>query len=348
MNAASTAAGDERLARTTAVRRLLVRPEFAAVIGAVVVYLFFWWQAGSLFASTVGAANWLDPASTLGIGAVAVALLMVGGEFDLSAGVMTGSAGLLTGMLATKLDWNLWLAIAAALGFALLIGFLNGLAVVKTGLPSFIVTLGTLLALQGANLGVTKLVTGTVQVRGLADTAGYDSAHKLFASTIDVLGTRFQVSILWWLAVTAVASWVLLRTRAGNWIFSVGGAALAARSVGVPVARTKIALFMTTSAAAWLIGVISAVRFTSIQAGAGFGQEFEFIIAAVIGGCLLSGGYGTAVGAAIGALIYGMAKQGIVYSQWDNDWFKLFLGAMLLFATLANNLVRKWAEEARK
>ncbi len=348
MSVAGAPAADERLAPTTLLRRLLVRPEFAAVIGAVVVYAFFWWQAGSLFASKVGAANWLDPASTLGIGAVAVALLMIGGEFDLSAGVMTGSAGLLTGMLTTELGWNIWPAIAAALAFALVVGFFNGLAVVKTGLPSFIVTLGTLLALQGANLGVTKLVTGTVQVRGIAHAGGYDSAHALFASTVKVLGTPFQVSILWWLAVTVLASWVLLRTRVGNWIFSVGGAAPAARSVGVPVARTKIGLFMTTAAAAWLVGITAAVRFTSVQAGAGFGQEFEFIIAAVIGGCLLSGGYGTAVGAAVGALIYGMTKQGIVYAQWDNDWFKLFLGAMLLFATLANNLVRKWAEEARK
>jgi simple sugar transport system permease protein len=347
MTVAPAQVADERLVRANLLRRLLVRPEFAAVIGAVAVYVFFWWQAGSLFASRTGAANWLDPASTLGIAAVAVALLMIGGEFDLSAGVMTASTGLITGMLATELDWNVWLAMAAALAFALLIGFLNGLVVLRTGLPSFIVTLGTFLSLQGANLGITKLVTGTVQVRGLAEAGGYDGAFRLLGGTIEVLGTPFRVSILWWIAITAVASWVLLRTRVGNWIFSVGGSAPAARNVGVPVARTKIGLFMTTSAAAWLVGVIAAIRFTSVQANAGIGLEFEFIIAAVIGGCLLSGGYGTAVGAAVGALIYGMTKQGIVYAQWDNDWFKLFLGAMLLFATLANRAVRRWAEEAR-
>jgi simple sugar transport system permease protein len=347
MTVASAHATDERLVRMSLLRRLLVRPEFAAVIGAVAVYGFFWWQAGSLFASTGGAANWLDPASTLGIAAVAVALLMIGGEFDLSAGVTTASCGLLTCMLATELGWNVWAAMALALAFALLIGFLNGLVVLRTGLPSFIVTLGTFLALQGANLGVTKLVTGTVQVRGLAEAPGYDSAFRLLGSTIEVFGTQFRVSILWWVAITAVASWVLLRTRVGNWIFSVGGSAPAARNVGVPVARTKIGLFMTTSVAAWLVGVMAAVRFTSVQANAGIGLEFEFIIAAVIGGCLLTGGYGTAVGASVGALIYGMTKQGIVYAQWDNDWFKLFLGAMLLFATLTNRAVRRWAEEAR-
>ena len=347
MNAASAAAGDERLAPTTAARRLLVRPEFAAVIGAVVVYAFFWWQAGSLFASKVGAANWLDPASTLGIGAVAVALLMVGGEFDLSAGVMTGSAGLLTGMLATKLDWNLWLAIAAALGFALLIGFLNGLAVVKTGLPSFIVTLGTLLALQGANLGVTKLVTGTVQVRGLADTAGYDSAHKLFASTVDVLGTRFQASILWWLAVTVVASWVLLRTRVGNWIFASGGNEASARAVGVPVRKVKIGLFMGVGFLAWFLGMHLLFNFSTVQAGIGVGNEFIYIIAAVVGGALLTGGYGSAVGSALGAVIFGMVTQGIVFAGWDPNWFKAFLGAMLLMAVMVNLYIKNYAAQRK-
>ena len=337
---------DERVAHVGLLRRLLVRPELASVIGAIVVFVFFSAQS-SVFSSAAGISNWLDIASTYGIMAVAVGLLMIGGEFDISAGVMTGTAGLTIAILATKYGWNVWLAMAAALAIALVVGVFNGVVVIRTGLPSFIVTLGTFLSLQGANLGVTKLVTGTVQVRGLAQAGGYDGAFALLGGTINVLGTNFRVSILWWIAVTAVASWVLLRTRVGNWIFSVGGSAPAARNVGVPVARTKIGLFMATSAAAWLVGVMAAIRFTSVQANAGIGLEFEFIIAAVIGGCLLSGGYGTAVGASVGALIYGMTKQGIVYAQWDNDWFKLFLGAMLLFATLANSAVRRWAEEAR-
>jgi simple sugar transport system permease protein len=145
-----------------------------------------------------------------------------------------------------------------------------------------------------------------------------------------------------------LAAFVLLRTRFGNWIFAVGGAAASARGVGVPVMRTKVLLFMTTAGAGWLVGQMLLLRFTSVQANQGIGAEFQYIIAAVIGGCLLTGGFGSAVGAAIGALIFGMARQGIVFAQWNSDWFQLFLGAMLLAAVLVNNSFRKRAERSRR
>jgi simple sugar transport system permease protein len=346
MTAMSPSVGDERLARTGRLRRLLVRPELGSLVGAVVVFAFFTTRS-DIFGTLEGAANWLDPASTLGIMAVAVALLMIGGEFDLSAGVLTGSVGLLVALLTTRAGWGLGPAMATALVFALAVGLCNGLLVVRTGLPSFIVTLGTFLMLQGLNLGVTKLVTNTVQVGGLDRVPGYDLAYRVLSSTVTVGGTRFRVAILWWVAVTAAGTWVLLRTRAGNWIFGVGGDRRAAASVGVPVARVKVALFMTTAGAAWLVGVITALRLTSVQANAGVGAELRYIVAAVIGGCLLTGGYGSAVGASVGALIFGMADKGIVYAGWDSDWFTFFLGGMLLLATLANSLVRRLAEEKR-
>jgi simple sugar transport system permease protein len=164
---------------------------------------------------------------------------------------------------------------------------------------------------------------------------------------VDIGGTAFQVSILWWIAAAAVGAFVLLRTRFGNWIFAVGGSAVSSRAVGVPVMKTKILLFMTTAFAGWLVGSINILRFASVQANQGIGLEFQFIIAAVIGGCLLTGGFGSAVGAAIGALIFGMARQGIVYAQWNSDWFQLFLGIMLLSAVLVNNALRRRAERVR-
>ena len=157
-----------------------------------------------------------------------------------------------------------------------------------------------------------------------------------------------RVAVLWWLLVTAVAAWVLLRTRFGNWVFATGGDDVASRNVGVPAARTTIALFMTTATAAWLVGSITAVRLTSVQANTGTGQELIYIVAAVIGGCLLTGGFGSAIGASLGALIFGMTQLGIPYLRWDADWFYFFLGAMLLLAVLANRLVRRYAEAARR
>lgn len=338
---------DERLAAAGPLRRLLIRPELGAVVGAIVVFTFFASQS-AVFRSLDGIANWLDPAATLGIMAVAVALLMIGGEFDLSAGVMTASTALVTAILATQLGWNTWLALLASLLFALAVGALNGWLVMRTGLPSFIVTLGTFLALQGLNLGVTRLITGTVQVSGMRSADGYASAGFVFASTVNIAGTSFQISILWWVLVTVLASWVLLRTRFGNWIFAVGGAPASARAVGVPVVRTKVLLFMTTAAAGWLVGTINILRFTTVQANQGIGLEFQFIIAAVIGGCLLTGGYGSAIGAAVGALIFGMTRQGIVFARWESDWFMLFLGVMLLGAVLINNTFRRRAERVRR
>ncbi|WP_390827926.1 ABC transporter permease [Lentzea alba] len=327
--------------------QLIKRPEIGAMLGALLVFLFFS-VVTEQFLSMGGAATWLDDASMLGIMAVAVALLMIGGEFDLSAGVMTASTALVTALLATQLGLNVWLSLLVSLAFALSVGALNGWLVMRTGLPSFIVTLGSFLALQGLNLGVTRLVTGSVQVSGMRDTVGYESAGFLFASTFQIGGTSFYVSIIWWVLFTVVASTVLMRTKFGNWIFAIGGAAQSSRAVGVPVVRSKILLFMTTAFAAWLVGSINILRYASVQANQGIGLEFQYIIAAVIGGCLLTGGFGSAVGAAIGALIFGMARQGIVYAGWNSDWFQLFLGVMLLAAVLVNNMLRRRAERVKR
>ncbi|MFD5827378.1 ABC transporter permease [Lentzea sp. NPDC060358] len=327
--------------------QLIKRPEIGAMLGALLVFLFFS-VVTEQFLSVGGAATWLDDASMLGIMAVAVALLMIGGEFDLSAGVMTASTALVTALLATQLGLNVWLSLLVSLAFALAVGALNGWLVMRTGLPSFIVTLGSFLALQGLNLGITRLVTGSVQVSGMRETAGYESAGFLFASTFQIGGTSFYVSIIWWVLFTVIASTLLMRTKFGNWIFAIGGAAQSSRAVGVPVVRSKILLFMTTAFAAWLVGSINILRYASVQANQGIGLEFQYIIAAVIGGCLLTGGFGSAVGAAIGALIFGMARQGIVYAGWNSDWFQLFLGVMLLAAVLVNNMLRRRAERVKR
>jgi len=337
---------DERLANISLWARLLRRPEVGSLLGALVICAFFWTTTES-FGTLSGIANWTDVASTLGIMAVAVALLMIGGEFDLSAGVMTGTTGLLLGLLTTEWGFSMWPAIVVTFAFAALVGFINGYMVIKTRLPSFIVTLATFFVFQGLNLGVTKAVTDTVRVAGLSDVSGYDSASKLFSNTF-WSPHNFRFSVLWWILIAAIATWVLARTRVGNWIFAVGGDANAARNVGVPVARVKIALFMTTAMAAALVGIMVALRLASVQAGQGVGEEFTYIIAAVVGGCLLTGGYGSAIGASLGALIVGMAFIGISFSGWNTDWRFLFLGVILLLAVLVNNLVRHRAEGARR
>jgi simple sugar transport system permease protein len=337
---------DERLARIGVLARLFQRPEIGALIGVAAVFALFTANASG-FATLDGAARWSDVAANLGIVAVPVALLMIGGEFDLSAGVMIGTSGLLLGLLVTEADLNIWPAIVLVLLFGAAIGFLNGYTVMKTQLPSFIVTLGTFFVLRGLNAGGTLQITGTVRIADIDLASGYESARRIFASTF-WMPYAFSIGVVWWLAVTAVATWVLTRTRFGNWIFSVGGDAVAARNVGVPVLRTKIALFMTTSTMASLLGIMVALNLRSVQANEGVGKEFEFIIAAVVGGCLLTGGYGSAIGASLGALIMGMSEIGIPYAGWNSDWRYLFLGVILVLAVLLNTTIRRRAERARR
>jgi simple sugar transport system permease protein len=269
---------------------------------------------------------------------------MIGGEFDLSSGVLTGTTGLIAGMLATQLHINIWLAMLISLIFALSVGFFNGWMVVKTKLPSFIVTLATFFILRGANVGVTRLVTERVLVSNIDQAIGFMSARTFFDIEFQLLGTQFRTSTIWWILIAIVATWILQRTKFGNWIFAVGGDANAARNVGVPANRVKIGLFMTTSAVAWLVGMMSIVRLRSAVASEGIGQEFVYIIAVVTGGTLLTGGYGSVIGACIGAIIFGMARVGIVFAGWDTDWFYSFLGIMLLVAVLVNDYTRRRAE----
>src|SRR3954470_12242499 len=339
-------AGDERLAKISPMARLLRRPEIGALLAAVVIAIFFWTQ-NSLFLKLDGISNWTDIASTIGMPAVAVALLMIGGEFDLSAGVMTGSAGLMLGILAVNVGMNIWIAIVLTLIAASGVGFINGYMVMRTKLPSFIVTLATFFILQGVNLGVTKAITNQVLVSGIDTAAGYDSANKIFGGSF-WSPHDFRITVIWWVIITALATWTLARTRFGNWIFGVGGDANAARNVGVPVMRVKITLFVMTSFVCALTGIMIALRLASTQAGQGVGDEFTFIIAAVVGGCLLTGGYGSALGASIGATIIGMAFIGIAYAGWNTDWTWLFLGVILFAAVLVNTFISKRAAGAKK
>lgn len=613
---------DERLAYRGPIQRLLTRPDIGALVGAIALWVFFW-SVSDVFGTAAGAANYLDVAAGLGMMAVAVSLLMIGGEFDLSAGAMVGATAMLVILLSKPVGefggagLSLFVAVPLSLLFALGVGYFNATTVERTGLPSFIVTLGSFFVLIGAKLGFSKLFTDKVIVEGLDKAAGYEFWNNIFGAvwvrnghllgnrdvvyavpliigvvatligvyelsfrrrspmrsagligflvgtavavfaflqllnsdgvannwiygsalaagflvgsvglgnwrfepnpergslavdgptsrlltiglgavvagslaailldshSSDVLGflltvqglrailfvglvvvgigallaaarqaaptsrlaefaisvvttavivgiaflvqsesetpkfrsgmfavllsiaavtlasaflrllfkvrrqadrpsdrlgtllcvgglllvslgiavrllfmtqeevdattavISFRVSIIAFIAIAVFASWLLANTRFGSWIFAVGGNKPAARSVGVPAASTKRSLFMMVSATAWLVGMLIAFRLNSVQAGVGDGQEFYFIIAAVVGGNLLTGGYGSAAGGAIGAVIMAMSFQGIPFAGWNSDWRFLFLGVILLLAVLANRWVRSKAE----
>ncbi|WP_406336143.1 ABC transporter permease [Streptomyces sp. NBC_00203] len=333
---------DGRTAQRSLALRLLARPEVGVFLGAVAVFVFFLIAAPAVRSGS-SMATVLYQSSTIGIMALPVALLMIGGEFDLSSGVAVITSALTASMLSYQLTMNVWMGVIVALFVSLAIGAFNGWMMVRTGLPSFLVTLGTFLILQGVNLAVTKLITENVATDDISTMDGFDQAKKVFASSFDVGGVQVKITIVWWLVFAAIATWVLLRTKYGNWIFAVGGNQDSARAVGVPVTFTKITLFMTVGFGAWFIGMHQLFSFNTVQSGEGVGQELIYIAAAVIGGCLLTGGYGSAIGPVFGAFMFGMVQQGIVYAGWNPDWFKAFLGVMLLGATLINLWVRRTA-----
>jgi simple sugar transport system permease protein len=354
--AAAETSQDERLLRESFLKKLLLRPELGAVSGAVIVWILFFLTAGDRgFFALRGTANYLQVSAELGILAVTVALLMIGGEFDLSIGSIIGGAGMVIAILTVQFHWNIWPAIGASLIISLIVGAINGLLVVRTKLPSFIITLGSLFIIRGLTIAETRNLTGRTQVGGIKDVAGYHSAMNFFANTLKIkdpasargLDASFPISIFWWLLIAAIATYILLRTRPGNWIFGIGGDPNAARNVGVPVDRIKVLLFMATAASAWLVATIQVIGSGSADTLRGQYREFYAIIAVVIGGTLLTGGYGSALGAVFGALTVGMVQQGIVFTGIDSDWFQVFLGGMLIVAVLVNNLIRKRAAEAK-
>ncbi len=359
---------DERVRTVPLLGRLLSRPELGAIAGTVLVFVFFGLTAGhsGLF-SAKGIVNFLEVSAQLGILASAVALLMIAGEFDLSVGSMIGFAGMMIAIPPIMWGWPVWASVLLAFACCALVGYLNGLIVVRTGLPSFIVTLGSLFMLRGLTLGVTRGITGRTQASGLHEYSDGDWITPIFAgqvfktplrwlSEIGLIETRadglpavsgIPISIVWWIGLTLFCTWVLTRTRFGNWIFASGGEPNAARNMGVPVARTKITLFMLTALAAALFAAIQVLVTGSADTLRGNQKEFEAIIAVVIGGTLLTGGYGSAIGAMFGALIFGVVQMGIFYTGIDTDWFKLFMGAMMVIAVLFNSYVRSRAMRSR-
>jgi simple sugar transport system permease protein len=321
----------------------MTRPELAAVAGSILVFAFFAVVAGdSGFLTTGGTASYLEVAAQLGIVAVPVALLMIAGEFDLSVGSMVGAAGMIIAITTTEYGFPLLVGVLLAFVVAAAVGFFNGYLVIKTGLPSFIVTLGMLFALRGLTIGFARLLTGRTQI-GLSDAVSGNPLTSLFAGSIG----DFSVTIVWWLLLAVLGTYVLQRTVFGNWIFGSGGDANAARNVGVPVSRVKITLFMCTALSAALLATIQVLDAGSADVLRGTLLELQAIAAAVIGGVLLTGGYGSVVGAVFGALIFGMVQQGIFFTGVSTDWFQVFVGVMLLIAVMFNNVIRRRAAEAR-
>jgi simple sugar transport system permease protein len=360
--APAIAAGDERVRTQGLAEKLLRRPELGAFVAAIMVFIFFAITAGTsgMFAPP-GILNWSTVSAQLMIIGVGAAMLIIGGEFDLSIGSMIGFAGMTIAIPTIYFHVPIGLSVLLAFVVCTFLGYLNGVIVVRTRLPSFIVTLASLYILRGLTLALSIMFTNKTMIGGVREAAQGSIVSALFAGTVgrglfiwladsglidklpngDPSVRGIPMVIIWAIVVAIVCGFILSRTRFGNWIFAAGGDANAARNVGVPVNRVKITLFMLTAFCATVYAACQIFEFGSAAADRGQLKEFEAAIAAVIGGCLLTGGYGSVTGACLGALIFGVVQVGILFTGAPNDWFRVFVGGMLLLAVFFNSVIRR-------
>lgn len=365
-NVAAAPAEDERIKEMSGFRKAMIRPELGAICGTILVFLFFFLTArDSGMFGPAGVMNWSIVSAQFAVIAVGACLLMIAGEFDLSVGSMIGFAGIMMALLSVSLGWPMWLAIMVTFVVCVGLGAINGWIVVKTGLPSFIVTLATLFILRGLTIFAAIATTRKTIIGGVREAAEGDWLAPVFGGKVltglfqwmgdagwietFVRGTKkgmpvvegIPMLIIWALVLIIVAHVVLTKTPFGNWIFASGGDAQAARYAGVPVNKTKIFMFMFTAFCATVFATCQVMEFGSAGADRGLLKEFEAIISVVIGGALLTGGYGSVIGAALGALVFGVVQQGLFFAGVESSLFRVFLGIILLLAVILNTYIRR-------
>ncbi len=322
---------------------LLHRPEAGAFLGLIAVLIFFGIFGGLRFLEIAGMSSWLNVAASLGIIAIPVGLLMIAGELDISVGAMVPAGAMMTAVIGGHYGLPIWWGVAATLAFGVFVGLVNGLMVVRTAVPSLIITLGSLFAVQGILLGLTVLVTKSTNVAIKTEGA----AKSMFGDFISFSGIfppgQLQVVVIWWILFTICYVFFVHYSRYGNWLFAMGGDKVSARNAGIPTDRMTIVLFVLSAVSASFVGMCQAVLFNSAQVGGGQSFIFNSIIAVVVGGVLLTGGFGSVIGIFFGTITFAIVNQGIYYTNFDRNWSSLIIGALLLVAVLMNNTFRKMA-----
>jgi simple sugar transport system permease protein len=319
-----------------AIGSLFRRPETGSLIGLISVFVFFAIFGGQAFLTANGAASWLNVAAELGIIALPVGLLMIAGHLDLSVGSVLPASSMTVAIVSGHYGLPMPVGIAAALGLGLVVGFINGYLVTRTDLPSFVVTLGTLFAVAGLTLGLSVILAGSTSVPLKSDPI----SKMVFGDFID---GKFEVILLWWIAAMIIVGYILSHTKYGNWILALGGDKISARNAGIPTDKVNIALFMGSGFCAAFVGMCQAILYNSAQVSAGQSFIFNSIIATVIGGVILTGGYGSVLGIVLGTITFSIVNQGIYYTGFDANWASLIIGILLLAAVLLNNTFRNMA-----
>ncbi|MGE4413211.1 MAG: ABC transporter permease [Candidatus Caldatribacteriota bacterium] len=305
-------------------------PECGALVGLIVVFIGFSFTA-TRFLTADSFAGIVTVASELGIVATGVTFLMISGEFDLSVGSVFGFSAMLFAIAAVNgipLIIGLLLALLAAAG----IGLINGYITVRFQIPSFITTLGALMLWRGVLLAIT----GGFPVRF------WESSQILDFLNGNLWG-EFRASAIWFFVIILLLNFILLRTRYGNATYATGGNKDAARLLGISVDRVKIGNFIICSVLAGFAGCIQFARFCSVDPVRGQNMELEAIAAVVVGGTLMTGGYGNLIGTLLGVLLIGMLRSGLVMAGAPAYWYQAFVGLILIIAVILNTYIKRWS-----
>lgn len=310
------------------VKPRLVFPSLGVIVAFALIVLVFSFLSKQFFTlSTLGGIFTI--AAELGTATLAVAILMICGEFDLSVGSVFATAGVL---LATLLNHGVSgaLAFIIVLVMAAAVGSVNGFLTTSLRIPSFIVTLGMMMTIRGILLLATK---------------GFPVSYRGESWLLYLLNgkfvSEFRLSAIWLLVFLAFFMFLLNRTQHGNWSYAAGGNSEVARALGVKVNRVKIINFLLTAIFASIAGAFSFARFGMAYPTLGEGMELETIASAVLGGCYLSGGFGTILGAFFGALVFSSLRVGLVLAGAPAYWYKAFIGIILVLGMIVNKEIMR-------
>lgn len=315
---------------------ILRRPAAASIISLIGV-LIFYTLAGVELDKLFGAASWMNYAARIGIVALPVGLLMISGEIDISIGAMIPAGAMTTAIISGHYELPIIFGIIGALAVGVIVGTINGVLAVRTTVPTLIITLATLVAMQGVVLAGSKLLTGSASVPITAP----DWAKTIFGNLM--FGGSHQVVIIWWVILAVIFWFFMHQTKYGNWIYAMGGDKESARNAGIPVRGMTVLLFIMTATAASFVGMCHAILFNSAQVSGGMNDIFNIIVSVVVGGVLLTGGFGSVPGVFVGALTFAIVTRGIDFTAIDRNWSNLIIGVMLLLAVAMNENFRNLA-----
>ncbi|SJM29066.1 putative ABC transport system, permease protein [Mesorhizobium delmotii] len=321
---------------SAALGRLARRPEAGTFLGLITVFVFFAMFGGAQFVSPAGFASWLNIAAEIGIVALPVGILMIAGELDISVGAVIPASSLTVAIVSGVYQAPELIGIFAGLGVGLAVGFVNGFLVTRTSIPSLIITIGTMFGVMGLTLGLTVMIAGSTGVFMVPS-----PTTKLLLGQF--IGGMFQVTIFWWVLFIVLLIFLLHLSPIGNWIFALGGDKTSARNAGIPTNRLTIGLFMLSGFSAAFVGVSQLLVYQSAQVLAGQSFIFNSIMCVVIGGVLLTGGFGSVIGIVFGTLTFAIVNQGIYFTGIDPNIGSVIIGALLLIAVLTNDSFRAMA-----